>query len=117
MTDDLNETGLVTPALVLEAGADYPEEPVHHRLKRPVTYTKVDQTTGATESVTVTEVWVSEPDGEAILATDKGKSETDKSLRLIAALTGHPYVFAKKLKGWDIAALGAIAARFFPKEA
>ncbi|QQQ19669.1 phage tail assembly protein [Brevundimonas vitis] len=93
----------------------YPDGPVHHVLVRPVVFTLPG--TNGPESFTVNEVWMREPTGDDILLMGKAQTSEEKSMRLIAAMCDQPYLFARKLKGWDFVKLGLILARFFPKGA
>lgn len=103
------------PAAPLPADAGYPEGPVHYILRRPVTI-YVPNAKQEIEAKTITEVWVREPLGDDSVAADKGKTDAEKGLRLLAAICDQPFVFARKLSAWDQGRLGEILARFFPKE-
>lgn len=123
MARDLNdladEAALAVAEKVIadgQDGDDYPEEPVPYTLKRPVTFRLATGNSDKLEEVTITEVLIREPDGDDLIAMGKGKTDEEKGARLIAAMCEQPYLFARKLKGWDFAAIGLIVARFFPAE-
>lgn len=99
----------------IDPADDYPDGPVPYPLRKPVVLTTLDAR-GESRSEEIRAVTVREPTGDDLIAVGKGKSEEEKTARLIAAMCDQPYVFARKLTGWDFTQLGLIVARFFPTE-